>query len=78
MWEAEDKVTLRETLMQSHTQPGDLFERLVEQMGLLDLLDLPMLTLSNGQTRRARVVKAILDRPELLLLDEPLSMSRRL
>lgn len=74
MWEAEDKITLRDTLTQGHTQPSELFERLVEQIGLTNLLDLPMLTLSNGQTRRARVVKAILERPELLLLDEPLSM----
>src|SRR5271156_2361934 len=34
-----------------------------------------LLALSNGQTRRARIVKAILDNPELLLLDQPLSKS---
>lgn len=32
-----------------------------------------MITLSNGQMRRARIVKAVLKKPELLLLDEPLT-----
>ncbi|KAF9489754.1 P-loop containing nucleoside triphosphate hydrolase protein [Pleurotus eryngii] len=49
------------------------FEQLVDRMGLTKLLDLPVVALSNGQTRRARVVKAILRKPELLMLDEPLS-----
>ncbi|KAJ8516927.1 hypothetical protein ONZ45_g5813 [Pleurotus djamor] len=50
-----------------------LFENLAERMGLTRFLDLPVVALSNGQTRRARVVKAILGSPELLLLDEPLT-----
>ncbi|EGO00556.1 hypothetical protein SERLA73DRAFT_104866 [Serpula lacrymans var. lacrymans S7.3] len=44
-----------------------------ERLGLSSLLDLPFVALSNGQTRRARIVKAILSQPELLLLDEPLT-----
>lgn len=51
----------------------ELFDTLIKQMGLTGLLDIPAIALSNGQTRRARIVKAILDQPELLLLDEPLS-----
>ncbi|KAG6815339.1 hypothetical protein H0H87_002800 [Tephrocybe sp. NHM501043] len=50
-----------------------VFEELMGRMGLKDLLDLPIIALSNGQTRRARIIKAILKRPELLLLDEPLT-----
>jgi len=53
----------------------EFFDRLVEKLELGALLDLPLIALSNGQTRRARIVKAILKKPELLLLDEPLSMS---
>lgn len=56
-------------------QEMQVFNRLVDKMGLAALLDLPLIALSNGQTRRARVIKAILSRPELLLLDEPLSRS---
>jgi ABC-type multidrug transport system ATPase subunit len=50
------------------------FEELIEKLGLKQLLDLPLVALSNGQTRRARIVKALLEQPEILLLDEPLSV----
>jgi ABC-type molybdenum transport system ATPase subunit/photorepair protein PhrA len=49
------------------------FEELTENLGLKHLLDLPLVALSNGQTRRARIVKALLEQPDILLLDEPLS-----
>jgi len=49
------------------------FEELTEKLGLTHLLDLPLVALSNGQTRRARIVKALLEQPDILLLDEPLS-----
>lgn len=52
-----------------------LFDLLVEKVGLRAFLDLPIIALSNGQTRRARIIKAVLRKPELLLLDEPLSAS---
>jgi len=52
------------------------FEDLTERLGLKHLLDLPLVALSNGQTRRARIVKALLERPDILLLDEPLSLCR--
>jgi ABC-type molybdate transport system ATPase subunit len=73
MREAEDRITLRDNLTPSGGSTSPLFETLADQMNLTSLLDLPLLSLSNGQTRRARIVKAILDNPELLLLDEPLS-----
>jgi len=50
-----------------------LFNTLVKEMDLDQLLDLPLIALNNGQMRRARIVKAVLRKPELLLLDEPLS-----
>lgn len=53
-----------------------LFEDLVTGLDLQRFLDLPMIALSNGQTRKARIVKALLEQPELLLLDEPLSKFR--
>ena len=75
MREAEDRITLRDNLAPSGRSATSraLFETLTVQMNLTSLLDLPLISLSNGQTRRARIVKAILDNPELLLLDEPLS-----
>ena len=50
------------------------FEELTEKLELKQLLDLPLVALSNGQTRRARIVKALLEQPEILILDEPLSV----
>jgi len=47
--------------------------RLVDELHLNPLLDLPLIALSNGQTRRARLARALLARPALLILDEPLS-----
>lgn len=55
------------------SQAKDDLDNLAEKLGLKALLDLPLITLSNGQTRRARILKAVLSKPELLLLDEPLS-----
>ena len=54
-----------------------LLEWMVEKLDLKRLLDLPMIALSNGQTRKARIVKTLVGqlgvRPELVLLDEGLS-----
>lgn len=64
-----------ETQIQVQLSPEkqQLFDDLVDQMGLKKFLDLPLIALSNGQTRRARILKAIWTQPELLLLDEPLT-----
>ena len=67
--EAEDRITLRDDLTPSEGSTLPLFETLTLQMNLTSLLDLPL----PQQTRRVRIVKAILDNPKLLLLDEPYS-----
>ncbi|KAG6009597.1 hypothetical protein E4U21_001964 [Claviceps maximensis] len=51
--------------------PAALLDRVVRDLGLHGLLDLPVTFLSNGQGRRARIARALLARPEVLLLDEP-------
>jgi len=52
----------------------DLAGRIAEvarELDLLDLLDRPTGKLSSGQKTRASLAKALLNRPEVLLLDEP-------
>ncbi|RDA96256.1 hypothetical protein CP533_1760 [Ophiocordyceps camponoti-saundersi (nom. inval.)] len=51
--------------------PAELVERTAADFGLGRFLDSPVVFLSNGQTRRARIARALLTGPEVLLLDEP-------
>jgi ABC-type molybdenum transport system ATPase subunit/photorepair protein PhrA len=46
-------------------------ERVIKDLRLGELVDMPVSNLSNGQTRRARIARALLEKPEVLLLDEP-------
>ncbi|CAD0098774.1 unnamed protein product [Aureobasidium mustum] len=48
-----------------------LLTNVIANLNLDPLLHLPVSNLSNGQTRRARIAKALLAKPELLLLDGP-------
>lgn len=54
-----------------HVIHEEVLERVVRNLRLGDLIDMPVSNLSNGQTRRARIAKALLEDPEVLLLDEP-------
>ena len=42
-------------------------------MAVDHLLDLPSVSLSSGQTRRARIAAALLSKPVLLLLEDPMA-----
>ena len=50
---------------------ADRIRILAEQLDLVDLLDRPSGKLSAGQKTRVSLAKALLNRPEVLLLDEP-------
>lgn len=48
-----------------------LFKRITKNLRLDQLLNMPVSNLSNGQTRRSKIAKALMNKPECLLLDEP-------
>ncbi|MFF3320683.1 ABC transporter ATP-binding protein [Streptomyces sp. NPDC002889] len=56
--------------MPASTVP-DAVERAVERVGLGDRIDAKVKTLSGGMVRRVGIAQAIVNEPELLLLDEP-------
>jgi ABC-2 type transport system ATP-binding protein len=50
---------------------GSRIRELAEDLDLTDLLDRPTGKLSSGQKTRASLAKSLLNRPQVLLLDEP-------
>jgi len=50
---------------------ADRIAALADELDLTDLLDRPSGKLSSGQRTRVSLAKALINRPELLLLDEP-------
>jgi ABC-type sugar transport system ATPase subunit len=45
--------------------------RIAELLNLLPQLNVPMIALSNGQQRRARILRQLIKRPRILLLEDP-------
>ncbi|KAI8389267.1 P-loop containing nucleoside triphosphate hydrolase protein [Blakeslea trispora] len=52
--------------------PLERIHAVTEQLNIKNLLPLSFVKLSNGQTRRARIARALLKNPSMLVLDEPL------
>ncbi|BFZ60090.1 hypothetical protein YB2330_001112 [Saitoella coloradoensis] len=68
----EDDLTLRQWIKTRDTDATDSgIENAAQKLGLAHLLDGSLMNLSNGQSRRARILEALLAKPEILLLDEP-------
>jgi molybdate transport system ATP-binding protein len=66
----EEPFSLAKFLETKHASPDEV-PAVAERLGILAQLSQPFMTLSNGQTRRARLARALLGKPELLILDDP-------
>ena len=60
-----------EDLIREKTPDADVMRQVVKDLELERFFDKPISTLSNGQSRRARIGKALLTKPEVLCLDAP-------
>lgn len=69
--DSDEPLSLAQFLRAGTTAPETDMIATAERLGVRDQLTQPFMTLSNGQTRRARLARALLTKPELLILDDP-------
>jgi molybdate transport system ATP-binding protein len=69
--DADDPLTLADYLRAGTAATEDDVRTAARRLGVEGCLRLAFIKLSNGQTRRARIARALLTRPELLILDDP-------
>jgi molybdate transport system ATP-binding protein len=70
--EPDDDLTVDQFLHANTSATEDAIERITTSLGIGHLRGLSFIKMSNGQTRRARIARALLAHPEVLILDEPL------
>ena len=73
-WTVRQYLTGQTSLNALETEPThseDLLNRVVSDLQLRDYIDMPFVNLSHGQARRAHIAKALMEEPEVLLIDNP-------
>lgn len=71
--DSEDAQTVKEYLVSNATNSIWTFNKVIDRLNLLYLIDKEVIKLSNGETRRLLLAQALLKNPEMLLLDSPLT-----
>lgn len=69
--DADEPLTLDQYLRNGTAASDTAVREAAGRLGIAGQLPLAFIKLSNGQTRRARIARALLARPELLILDDP-------
>jgi molybdate transport system ATP-binding protein len=69
--DADEPLTLDQYLRQGTGASDQEIHEAGKRLGIATQLPLSFIKLSNGQTRRARIARALLAQPELLILDDP-------
>jgi molybdate transport system ATP-binding protein len=69
--EAQDDLTLDEFLHGGRAVSETELQTVAERLEIAPLRKLSLIKLSNGQMRRARIAKALVAHPQLLILDDP-------
>ena len=71
-----DILTVRQNILAGQAQADDLGPRaewLMERFGIAALADVPIQVVPFGTRRKVEIVRALARRPEVLLIDEPVS-----
>lgn len=66
--------TVYETLLESCPEPGSStfdVEKIAAELQIQDLLEREIRVLSTGEMRKVQIARALIDSPEILILDEP-------
>jgi len=69
--DSDAPLSLDQFLRTGNTATEGEIVAITERLGIREQLPQPFMTCSNGQTRRARLARALLAKPELLILDDP-------
>ncbi|TDG11570.1 ATP-binding cassette domain-containing protein [Seongchinamella unica] len=70
--DASDPGTLVRELILDGGEPGEAFDNWVQRMNIGHILDRGLRYISTGEMRKTLLIKAVLSRPALLILDSPL------
>lgn len=70
-FDSEQTITVRQELREHFIGEDFLDNEWIDELHIRKLLDEPLIQLSNGENKRVQLVMALLENPELLILDNP-------